>query len=166
LTLNISAVQQEKQFTANNELQRKQTLENNEQSQSNDLSPKNLSLETIFSRETSVSQDKDVTILVTGDVNLARSVNGKIKSTTDQSYPFSNLSGLLNKSDLTLVNLESPLGENCPTLNSGMKFCAEEANATRLKEAGIDIASLANNHSNDQGIKVLKIPNKHLLNLE
>src|SRR4030042_2360120 len=162
LTLNISTVQQEKQFTANDELRQEQILENNEQSLNNDLFPKDLSLETIFSREASLSQEEDITILVTGDINFGRSVNEKIKSATNQSYPFSNLSGLLNKSDLTLVNLESPLGENCPTLNSGMIFCANETNANRLKVAGVDIASLANNHSNDQGIKGIE-NTKHAL---
>lgn len=92
-----------------------------------------------------------VSLLVTGDVMLARSVTAKMRHLDDFSYPFAKTESVLKSPDLTLINLESPLGNNCPTLETGMKFCADFRAIRGLIDSGVDLVSLANNHALDQG---------------
>lgn len=113
----------------------------------------NLSLDNLFNqdRKKYAKKTEDASVLVTGDVNLARSVNVKINRSKDYTYPFAYLSDLLKAADLTIINLESPLVKNCPLTDAGMKFCGQTENAKSLALTGVDIASIANNHSNDFG---------------
>lgn len=97
-----------------------------------------------------------VTLIVTGDVMLARSVTAKMRDLADFSYPFSKTANFLKNADLTLINLESPLGTDCPSTDAGMRFCADYQALEGLIRAGVDLASLANNHALDQGETGLK----------
>lgn len=92
-----------------------------------------------------------VSLLVTGDVMLARSLTRKMRQLNDFAYPFTPTAFFLKKADLTLINLESPFGQNCPALDSGMKFCADYRALEGLIQSGVDLVSLANNHALDQG---------------
>jgi len=92
-----------------------------------------------------------VTLLFTGDVNLARSVNLKIAQKQDFSWPFLKTADFLKSADFTIINLESPLTANCPPTNSGMIFCGDIRNVAGLATAGVDLASLANNHRDNFG---------------
>jgi len=92
-----------------------------------------------------------VTLLMTGDVNLGRAVNYQIKVRNDFHYPFLETADFLQEADLTVINLESVLFKGCPLTNEGMKLCGSPENIAGLVFAGVDIASLANNHQNDFG---------------
>jgi len=96
------------------------------------------------------------TLLITGDVIPARVVNQKMVAKNDFRWPLTNFFELLQKADLTLINLESPLLTDCPVTNEGMKFCGDARFATSLHDAGVDVANLANNHTLNYGWEGLK----------
>ena len=93
-----------------------------------------------------------VVIRVTGDVAPVRVADIKLRE-KGMSYGFDGqgIRQLLSESDYTLVNLETPLISNCPARNVGMIFCGMSGFATAMKEAGVDIVGLANNHSLNYG---------------
>lgn len=99
----------------------------------------------------SPSPDNLVTILFTGDVMLGRSVNKNIAASQNPSWPFIYVKDILSSADITYINLESPLVSECPVVDNGMKFCGDISNVNGLVEAGVDVASLANNHTNNYG---------------
>lgn len=91
------------------------------------------------------------TIVVTGDVIPARSVNYRTVLLNNFHWPFEYIADKLKNSDITFVNLESPLIAGCPLTNSGMIFCSDERHIDGLRFAGIDVVSLANNHISNYG---------------
>lgn len=95
--------------------------------------------------------EKQITLIMTGDVNLGRSVNYQIWKTKNPSFPFEKIAPILKSADITIINLESPLIKNCPLTNSGMKFCSEASNVFGLTWLGVDVVVIANNHAQDFG---------------
>ncbi len=61
-------------------------------------------------------------------------------------WPFEKTAEFLSRADLTVINLESPLLANCPTTVEGMLFCGDARAVEGLVYAGVDIATLGNNH--------------------
>ncbi|MFH0936807.1 MAG: CapA family protein [Candidatus Daviesbacteria bacterium] len=112
-------------------------------------------LEQVFSEEhkaiKNLPKDKIITLIATGDVIPARSVNFRAYQYHDFTWPYQKTVQVLRNADLTFINLESPLIENCPLTNGGMIFCSDHQNLEGLKFAGVDIANLANNHSGNYG---------------
>jgi poly-gamma-glutamate synthesis protein (capsule biosynthesis protein) len=94
-----------------------------------------------------------LTIVFTGDIMLGRSVNTQIQKYADPTWPFKNIATTLSSADVTIINLESPFLTDCRSTNVGMVFCADPKSVDGLKLAGVDYASLANNHINNQGQK-------------
>ena len=99
----------------------------------------------------SLDPEQTVTLLSTGDILTARSVNISAVNSGDFGYPFRALKNLLASADITYINLESPLLPACPVLPQGTIFCGRPEFAKSLSESGIDIANLANNHSTNFG---------------
>jgi poly-gamma-glutamate capsule biosynthesis protein CapA/YwtB (metallophosphatase superfamily) len=100
---------------------------------------------------TATPDARPVTIAITGDVMLGRSVNSGILASADR-YPFNNTADYLKSFDLTIGNLEcvvSSMGQ--PVANKPYHFRADPRSFERLNAAGFDIVSLANNHSGDFG---------------
>ena len=115
-----------------------------------------LSLDNIFKSDKNFSSyppEKIRVLIATGDVIPARSVNYQANSRRDFRWPFEKTAEVLENADLTLINLESPLVPNCPLTNSGMIFCGDARNIEGLTFAGVDVASLANNHLENYGEK-------------
>lgn len=100
--------------------------------------------------------------MAVGDVMLGRSVNAKMRSLNDFTYPFQKTASFLQSADLTFINLESPFYNNCPITNEGMKFCADPKAIEGLAFAGIDIANLANNHISNYGLEGVNLTKKLL----
>lgn len=93
---------------------------------------------------------RPVTVGITGDVMLGRSVNQRILQTSDH-FPFNSVASALNTFDLTVGNLEcvvSLLGTPQPKQYT---FEANPLGFSRLTAAGYSIMSVANNHSGDYG---------------
>ena len=93
---------------------------------------------------------RPVSVAITGDLMLARSVNARMMATTDR-FPFNFTADYLHGFDLTVGNLEcvvSHLGQPQP---KEFTFEANPRAFGRLSAAGFDIVSVANNHSGDFG---------------
>jgi poly-gamma-glutamate synthesis protein (capsule biosynthesis protein) len=105
---------------------------------------------TTSTEATATPDTHPITIAITGDIMLGRSVNDQILATHDR-FPFNNTADYLRGFDLTVGNLEcvvSTLGKPEP---KEFTFEANPAGFRRLVDAGFDIVSLANNHSGDYG---------------
>jgi poly-gamma-glutamate capsule biosynthesis protein CapA/YwtB (metallophosphatase superfamily) len=105
----------------------------------------------IPSTPTATPDTRPVTIAITGDIMLARSITDRILATNDR-YPFNDTADYLASFDLTVGNLEcvvSTLGARIP--DKQYTFEATPRGFDRLVAAGFDIVSLANNHSGDYG---------------
>lgn len=109
-----------------------------------------------------ISYDPTWTLLLTGDIIPARSVNYQMTQKNDFMWPLKNIASILRNADITLINLEAPLIENCPITNEGMTFCGDSRFAKSLSEAGVDVANLANNHSLNHGWLALTETERHL----
>ncbi|MDO5561342.1 MAG: CapA family protein [bacterium] len=93
----------------------------------------------------------EIVFLSTGDLMLGRSVNFKGWQKKDFSWSLEKVRPWLQKFDRVIVNLENPLVKDCPLTNEGMIFCADGAAAAALASSGVDIATLANNHTLNYG---------------
>jgi len=91
------------------------------------------------------------TITVTGDVIPARSVNYMATKNKDFTWPEEKTWEFLKTGDLTVINLETPLITDCPVVNEGMIFCGDARNVEGLVKAGVDVATLSNNHVGNHG---------------
>lgn len=130
-----------------------------------DLSPKvsptafpSMSMDSLFQYHdptvTSYLHDSNTfTLLATGDVIPARSVNAATVSLNDFTYPFASTSAFLRQSDAVFVNLESPLISLCAVTIEGMKFCGDERHIEGLKYANVSVVSIANNHMGNYGVE-------------
>lgn len=92
-----------------------------------------------------------ITLIFTGDIIPARSVNSQMVQRNNFKYPFEETASFLQNADLTIINLEAPLVKNCPVTDTGMIFCGDPRFIEGLTFAGIDIVTLANNHSTNWG---------------
>ncbi len=96
------------------------------------------------------------TLISTGDIGLVRYVNFKTFQENNLQYPFLKIADYLKNADLTVINLEGPLINNCPKITTGFIFCGEDELVAGLLFAGVDAANLANNHSTNYGIQGLE----------
>lgn len=114
-----------------------------------------LSVEQIFADDhrfiATLPVDSVRVLVATGDVIPARSVNYQTVVRNNFRWPYEYVSDILQKADVTFINLESPLISNCPLTNEGMKFCGDIRHIGGLLFAGVDVASLANNHMGNYG---------------
>lgn len=113
-----------------------------------------LSLEKIFSEKKNpegLDEKKLITLIATGDVIPARSVNFQASQRKNFTWPFEKTAHILKSADITFINLETPLMKNCGLTQEGMQFCGSDKHIEGLNFAGVDIASLANNHSANYG---------------
>lgn len=119
--------------------------------------PSPLSLNRIFEENHSwvstLPQDKIRTMIATGDVIPARSVNFQVLQHKDFKWPYLKTADVTKNADITFVNLETPLIGKCQPTQEGMIFCGNTRNVEGLVYAGINVASLANNHAGNHGIE-------------
>jgi poly-gamma-glutamate synthesis protein (capsule biosynthesis protein) len=93
------------------------------------------------------------TIIATGDVIPARGVDNAIRRHGDDFlYPVAATTPLTSNADLTVVNLEAPLVSYCGPAPSGtFTFCGRPGFVSALQAAGVDVATLENNHIGNYG---------------
>ncbi|KKR09887.1 MAG: SH3 type 3 domain protein [Microgenomates group bacterium GW2011_GWA2_39_19] len=120
--------------------------------QSNEVVVSPLTIDQIFRRDHE-NMDNTITLIATGDVMLGRVVNQKSIASNNFNWPFEKTSDLLKSVDITLVNLEGPITNDCKPTGSGMVFCADKRTIGGLAHSGIDIANIANNHIGNYGEK-------------
>ena len=99
-----------------------------------------------------------IVINAVGDVSFTRDI-GKfihLKRRKDYNYPLSFVKNILEKSDLTLINLETTI---TPRLNylsplfrkNKLNFSSHYMALNSLVNNGVNVVNLANNHMNDYG---------------
>lgn len=97
------------------------------------------------------------TLTSVGDIILHQAVidGGLSKDGTYQyDYLFEYVSPIFNRSDYTVANYEGTL--NGTPYTGYPAFCAPDAIATAIKNAGIDMVTTANNHAYDRKLAGLK----------
>lgn len=81
-------------------------------------------------------------------------------------WPFTLLRYFANRSDLVIGNLETPINVKPRQPSAPLRFSAPVTIAERLRDAGVGLASVANNHAYDQGQAGLDETLVHLKNHE
>jgi poly-gamma-glutamate synthesis protein (capsule biosynthesis protein) len=94
------------------------------------------------------SDSNKVILFFTGDVTLANHFERHVGDSLD--YAFNQLKWF-SEADLSMVNLENPLTTRGKPIDKKFTFRAKPSYAKMLKDAGIDIVTLANNHMYDYG---------------
>jgi poly-gamma-glutamate capsule biosynthesis protein CapA/YwtB (metallophosphatase superfamily) len=107
-------------------------------------------------------QAEEIIINAIGDVMLAGRWTASIRKSGYDS-PFKKISAELKNSDITIANLESPIALNGSEFTwKKFRFRAEPAVAGALKRSGINLVTLANNHTMDFGGQALVETMKNL----
>lgn len=102
---------------------------------------------------TALNNAKNGSIILGGDIMLARSVESYAKANGGWSQVFSQVKDTLGEYDCRVANLESPFISGKPqTQISSMVFAAKPEAVEALTGANITAVSLANNHITDQGL--------------
>ena len=91
-----------------------------------------------------------ILLAAAGDVMLGRSVGARLESEGPE-VAFAEVGDILAGADIAVANLESALGVTGAPAPKAYTFRAPPAAAEALALAGIDLVSLANNHSLDYG---------------
>jgi poly-gamma-glutamate capsule biosynthesis protein CapA/YwtB (metallophosphatase superfamily) len=113
---------------------------------------------------TSPVQADEIVINAVGDVMLAGRWAATIRKAGYES-PFSAVAAELRSGDITIANLESPIARGgSEYTEKKFRFRAEPEIAAALKRSGINLVTLANNHSMDFGGEALAETLMHLEN--
>lgn len=99
-------------------------------------------------------ESQKIKLLVVGDMMLGRNVGGLIeKYPQSPIYPFAEISSVFQDNDVVLGNLEGPITDKGREVNTDtcILFKFATSTAADLSKAGMDIVSLANNHTYNQG---------------
>jgi poly-gamma-glutamate synthesis protein (capsule biosynthesis protein) len=91
-----------------------------------------------------------ISLAAVGDILLDRGVGKKIEK-YGTGYPFERVAPALRGADLAFGNLECPIGEKGRKVVKPFSFQAKPRTAGCLTDGGLDLLSLANNHSLDCG---------------
>ncbi len=92
------------------------------------------------------------TLIATGDVIPARYTDFTIRNHGDDFlYTVSATADIVSAADVTVVNLEAPLVDYCPVHVEGFTFCGRPGFIAALQAAGVDVATLENNHIGNYG---------------
>jgi capsule synthesis protein PGA_cap len=93
--------------------------------------------------------------MAVGDLMLARSIGERILS-EGPAVPFAGVAPILASADLLVANLECVISDRGEPQSKAYTFRAPPAAADSLALAGVDVVSLANNHSLDYGPEGLR----------
>jgi hypothetical protein len=91
-----------------------------------------------------------VELVIGGDVNLGGTL-GRIIAARGSAYPWSRVASHLQKADIALVNLECSASLEGSGATKEFTFQADPVSLPAMAAAGVDLVSVANNHSLDFG---------------
>ncbi|MGD9487050.1 MAG: CapA family protein [Calditrichaceae bacterium] len=94
------------------------------------------------------TDSSEIVLYFTGDVSLVNHFEQHVGDRLD--YPFNKLTAL-SEADIFMINLESPFTVRGNPVEKQFTFRALPKYAGMLKESGVDIVTLANNHMYDYG---------------
>lgn len=104
------------------------------------------------------------TTIFGGDVMMSRYVGRIVAQKNDFTLPFANIADEFKQNDLAFINLEAPFKEFGPytVADSAMSFKVDPRMIAGLTLAGIDVASLENNHIYNAGQAGVDYTKKYL----
>ncbi len=112
-----------------------------------------VSLEPFFSLKKTAN--RAVTIVAAGDVNFGDGVT-PILSQMGIFWPWEDVNETFSSADIAFVNLECAVSsKGYPVAGKEFTFRGPVDSVKGLKKAGVDVVSLANNHSKDYGKEAL-----------
>jgi poly-gamma-glutamate capsule biosynthesis protein CapA/YwtB (metallophosphatase superfamily) len=91
----------------------------------------------------------EFTVAFAGDVNFAERTATRLA--TDPATVFGEAQPVISAADLSMVNLETAITTGGTQQNKSFTFRAPPLALTALRDAGVDIATMANNHGADYG---------------
>ncbi len=99
------------------------------------------------------SDDDTVSIVFGGDTSFARGIDATIRATGGRpGVVFDRLKPIFDEADLTFLNLECVLSDSAAQeASKRWNIRAPVANGQALVDGGVDIVSVANNHTRDFG---------------
>ena len=121
-----------------------------------------INLERVFNNQLSSTQKTTtgniISIVSTGDVSLANEINtASIHQYKNFNWPFEKVSSVFQSADISIINLESVLISECDEPGSQIYvLCGSSAFIQGIKDAGINVVNIANNHIIDYGVKAAK----------
>jgi Bacterial capsule synthesis protein PGA_cap len=90
-----------------------------------------------------------VTLAFGGDVHFEGAIGSRLAA--NPATALGPIASVLRRADLAVVNLETAITERGTPAPKDFTFRAPPSALTALKEAGVDVASMANNHGLDFG---------------
>jgi Bacterial capsule synthesis protein PGA_cap len=100
-----------------------------------------------------VAASRDVTLAFAGDVHFAGRVARLLK---DPATTFGSITSVLGSADFAAVNLETAITSRGRPQPKTYHFATTPAAFTALRDAGVDLVTIANNHILDYGETGLK----------
>jgi poly-gamma-glutamate capsule biosynthesis protein CapA/YwtB (metallophosphatase superfamily) len=97
----------------------------------------------------SPARSEEFTVAFAGDVHFMERTATRL--TNDPATVFGQAASVLASADLTIVNLETAITTRGDPAPKDFHFRAPPSAFTALREAGIDVATMANNHAADYG---------------
>jgi poly-gamma-glutamate synthesis protein (capsule biosynthesis protein) len=102
-------------------------------------------------------------VIATGDVIPARYTDKTIREQgNDFNYTVAETKQITAAGDVTVINLEAPLVSYCPLTLEGFTFCGQPGFTEALTTAGVDVATLENNHIGNYGARGVQETHDHL----
>lgn len=104
-------------------------------------------------RPAAASEPHAITIAFGGDVHGEKQIRRALEA---GEQPLAGVAPVLAAADLAIVNLETALGDGGLPADKQHTFLAPRTLLVAMREAGVDVVSLANNHSLDYGWATLR----------
>jgi poly-gamma-glutamate synthesis protein (capsule biosynthesis protein) len=102
----------------------------------------------VVKRAHPVAATGDITLAFAGDVHFAGRV---ARLLADPATTFGPITSVLRSADFTVVNLETPVTSRGRPQPKSYHFTTTPAAFTALRDAGVDLVTVANNHILDYG---------------
>ncbi len=91
---------------------------------------------------------RPITVALGGDIHAEAPIDGVLAAGEN---PLAGVAHLLSAADIAIVNVETAIGTTGTPADKTYVFRADPALAPALADAGVDVATLANNHALDFG---------------
>ncbi len=102
--------------------------------------------------DNTANQKTSVQLTFVGDIMMSGNVE-KTLLANSYDYPYKHVSSLFLQDDITIANLETPItATGVAAQNKAYVYKSSPLAVPAMKNAGIDVVNLANNHSMDQGV--------------
>jgi len=110
-------------------------------------------IQSTSTEQTSLPAQKEVSVVLVGDVMLDRGVRQVVEKafSNDYSRMFEFVKSNIFEADISMFNLEGPVSDKGTNVGSIYSFRMATSALPVLKDVGFDVASFVNNHVGDWG---------------